>query len=288
MLNSTLLLAALAASPGEFRAMSYNIWIGGTQSQPLTQTAKVIQTSGANIVGIQEPAESLPKLAEMLRWNHSSKASILTHYRIVEDWKVEGNRWGGAKIELPNGQMVLVYNDHLNPYPYGPYEVRDKKATTTEALNEVDRASGRVAQMERILAHWRARPDRDLPTIITGDFNTPSHLDWVASTASRNFGLTMPWMVTRMAEDAGFTDAFRAVHPDPENKPGFTWSPGYPVGKLEPNDVMDRIDFVISRGNLTPKHAWVVGESGPVTDIAIDPWPSDHRAVLIEFGLNNQ
>lgn len=274
----------MSVAPTTFRAMSFNIWIGGTQFQPLSQTARAIQVAKADIVGIQEPAESLAKLAESLGWNHSSKASVVTRFEIVEDWKVEGNRWGGAKIKLPDGSYLLFYNDHFNPYPYGPYEARDKKATDAQSLKKVEQDSGRLDQMKRILANIEARPDKDLPVVFTGDFNTPSHLDWVPSTRPRNFGLTMAWPVTQLAEQAGFKDGFRSVHPDPATKPGFTWSPGYPVPKLEPNDVMDRIDFVIWRGPLRAKGAWVVGEKGPVTDIALDPWPSDHRAVLVEFG----
>lgn len=284
----SVLLAAMIEPPAiEFRAMTFNIWIGGTQYQPLEQTVKVIETAKADVVGIQEPAESLAKIAEGLKWNYSDKASIVTRYEIVEDWKFGGdNRWGGAKIKLPDGRMILFLNDHLNPYPYGPYEVRDGKATTHDALVKVDENSGRIRQMKRILDDLAARPDRDLPVVLTGDFNTPSHLDWIETTKERNFGITMRWPVTLMAEEAGFKDGFRVVHPDPKAKPGFTWSPGYPVPNLEPDDVMDRIDFVIYRGALTPTAAEVVAEKGPVTDIAIDPWPSDHRAVVVTFRLN--
>ncbi len=280
---SLILAANMATAPVSFRAMSFNIWVGGTQSQPLEKTIEVLQFSKADIVGVQEPGPNLPKIAAGLKWNRSDDASIVTKFEIVEEWKVEGNRWGGAKLKLADGSHVLVYNDHFNPYPYGPYEVRDKKATTAAQAIAVEENAGRVDQMKRVLANLAARPDRNLPVIFTGDFNTPSHLDWVRSTQERNFGLVVSWPVTRLAAEAGFKDGFRTVHSDPLRKPGFTWSPGYPVGKLEANDVMDRIDFVLFRGALRPKNAWVVGETGPVSDLAVDPWPSDHRAVAVEF-----
>ncbi len=47
------------------------------------------------------------------------------------------------------------------------------------------------------------------------------------------------------------------------------------------DDHPDRIDFVFVRG-ATVADAWIVGETGPRTDLAVDPWPSDHRAVLAE------
>jgi endonuclease/exonuclease/phosphatase family metal-dependent hydrolase len=280
-----LLLCAAAVQVAELRVMSFNIWIGGTQHQPLSQTVEAIRKAKADIVGIQEPAESLEKIASNLKWNASSKASIVTRFDIVEDWKVTGNRWGGAKIRLADGALVLVYNDHLNPYPYGPYEVRDGKAKTAAEAVEVERASGRVKQMQAILDDLASRPDRELPVFLVGDFNAPSHLDWIAPNAKANFNLVVEWPVSLMASQAGFIDALRAVHPDPVAKPAHTWSPGYPVGKLEPNDVMDRIDYVMFRGRVHVTAAHIVGETGPHTDIAVDPWPSDHRAVVAAFRL---
>ncbi len=282
---SLILAASMATAPVSFRAMTFNIWVGGTQSQPLEKTIEAIQFSKSDIVGIQEPGPNLPKIAEGLNWNRSDKASIVTKYEIVEDWKVQGNSWGGAKLKLPDGSLVLVYNDHFNAYPYGPYEIRDRKANTATKAIAVEQNAGRVDQMKRALANLAARPDRTLPVVFTGDFNTPSHLDWVQSTKGRNFGLVVNWPVTNLAEAAGFKDGFRTMYPNPVTRPGFTWSPGYPVGKLEANDVMDRIDFVLYRGALRPRKAWVVGETGPVTDLAFDPWPSDHRAVAVDFEL---
>lgn len=283
---SILLAALLVSPPTTVRAMSFNIWVGGTEWQPLERTVEAIQASGADVVGIQEPGPSLPRLAESLGWNYSAQAAILTRYPILEDWKVEGNRGGGAKLLLDDGSEILFYNDHFFPNLYGPYEIRDGRVKTAAQAQEGEANSGRIGQMARALRHLEQRPDQDLPVIFTGDFNSPSHLDWVEATASRNFGLVVPWPVTQMAEEAGFQDGFRAVYPDPVAKPGTTWTPGVPPGVVKPHHVMDRIDFVLFRGALRPTLAWTVGESGPVSDIASDPWPSDHRAVAVEFTLS--
>jgi endonuclease/exonuclease/phosphatase family metal-dependent hydrolase len=281
-----LTLLAICAEPQgtTFRAMTFNIWRGGTQFKPLEQTIEVIKKSNADIVGIQEPDDSLEAIAKGLGWSRSDKASIVTRFEIIEDWSVEGSRWGGAVVRLPNGRDIVFLNTHLNPFPYGPYEVRDKKATTKEELQKVEEESGRVRQMKAMLESLASKGN-GRPVVFTGDFNTPSHLDWVASTQERNFGVQFKWPVTLMAAEVGLRDAFRTIHPDPAKTPGFTWSPGYPAGTFEPDDVMDRIDFVFYRG-LTVVDAWVVGESGPHTYIAIDPWPSDHRAVAADFRLD--
>jgi endonuclease/exonuclease/phosphatase family metal-dependent hydrolase len=281
---STMLLATAVVAPTQVRVMTYNIWVGGTRFQPLPQTAKVIEASRADIVGIQEPGESLPKIAEILKWNRSDKTSILTRFEIVEDWAVEGSRWGGAKIKLANGSVLVVYNTHLTAYPYGPYEVRDGKAKSRCEAAQVEATSGRLAEVHAILKDMGKRLKADERVVFVGDFNTPSHHDWTPRTSHRTFGMSVEWPVTWSVESVGFRDAYRVVHPDPLNKPGFTWSPGYPVGKVEQNDVMDRIDLVFFRGlGIEPRTAEVVGETGPRTDIAVDPWPSDHRAVVVEF-----
>lgn len=280
---AALISVCVAQVPVEFRAMSFNIWRGGTQHQPLQKTVDVIRVTRADVVGIQEPDNSLIALATALGWNYSAKASIITRFPILSDWKVNGNRWGGAKVRMDNGRVLVVYNDHFNPYPYGPYEIRDGKARNQREVERVERESGRVDQMQRVLTHNRNRGEANLPVVFVGDFNTPSHLDWTARTAPRNFGLVIEWPVTAMAAKAGFRDALRDIHPDALAKPAFTWSPGYPAPNVAPDDVMDRIDFVLYRGPLQVTQARIVGEQGPQSDIPFESWPSDHRAVIATF-----
>ena len=50
MLEAVALSAAMSI---DLRVMSYNIWVGGTHSQPLSQTIRAVQRSGADIIGIQ-------------------------------------------------------------------------------------------------------------------------------------------------------------------------------------------------------------------------------------------
>lgn len=283
----TLLIAAIAlAQASEFRVMTFNIWVGGTRHQPISQTVRAIEAARADIVGIQEPGRSLDTIGQGLGWNVSSKASVVTKHKIVADWNVEGASWGGAEIELPDGRRVFAYNCHLTAYPYGPYEVRDGNAKTVQEVVDVETRSGRLPQVKAMLADMAQRTKPGDAVVFTGDFNAPSHLDWIDATKNRTFGLVMPWPVSKAVEDAGFKDSYRVIHPSNIRKPGFTWSPGYPVGNFEQDDVMDRIDFVYFRGRgLTVRSAEVVAEKGAVTDIPVDPWPSDHRAVVAGFRL---
>ena len=79
----------------------------------------------------------------------------------------------------------------------------------------------------------------------------------------------------------GFTDLFRSVHPDPLLKPGFTWSPN--ITDDTRDDHKDRIDFILGKAaGLQVLGAAIVGETGAYSDVAVDPYPSDHRAVVVE------
>jgi hypothetical protein len=127
---------------------------------------------------------------------------------------------------------------------------------------------------------------RGIPVFLTGDFNTPSHLDWTQAVADARADVPFPvqWPVSKTLTNAGFKDSFRIVHPDPLAKPGHTWTPGSPEG--EKVEVHDRIDWVLSTGPATAAASRVVGEAGnPNSDLQIGPWPSDHRGVVSTFDV---
>ncbi|HKX56250.1 MAG TPA: endonuclease/exonuclease/phosphatase family protein, partial [Xanthomonadales bacterium] len=120
---------------------------------------------------------------------------------------------------------------------------------------------------------------------ITGDFNEPSFRDWTAAAAAAGIHpLVVDWPFSRAIEALGFTDVFRAVHPDPVEKPGFTWSPNITAATTD--DHPDRIDFIFARGvGIEILSAHIVGEAGPWSDRVVEPWPSDHRAVVATISL---
>ena len=119
--------------------------------------------------------------------------------------------------------------------------------------------------------------------LVTGDFNEPSPLDWTpAAVAAGQKPVAVAWPTVGRLIGEGFVDAYRAVHPDPVAKPAYTWTPRY--DEAAEDDEPDRIDFVLLRGaGVTVTDAAIVGEDGPRSDIVVMPWPSDHRAVLVEI-----
>jgi hypothetical protein len=76
-------------------------------------------------------------------------------------------------------------------------------------------------------------------------------------------------------------DSYRTVYPDEVAKPGYTWTP-LPAAQ----EVLDRIDFVFFWGDVQVLKSEIAGEKEPESDIVIQSFPSDHRAVVSTFYVN--
>ena len=128
----------------------------------------------------------------------------------------------------------------------------------------------------------------------TGDFNAPSWRDWTPEVVDalgwqpttlryRAPRFSVRWPTSLVMERAGFRDSFREVQPDAIADPGFTWTSGHPG--ISPWDVFDRIDFVWAAGSSETLSSRVVGDDDPMSDVVVEPWPSDHRAVVSTFDV---
>lgn len=282
--------------PETIRVMSFNLYHGGDGGkQPLDQTIEVIKQS--DIVGLQETAgfargggirpDNAAKFAESLGWHYldqGSRTGIISRFKIIA---TTPGKWG-VQIETPSGQQVYVFNVHLVHSPYQPYQLLRIPYENAPFLNTADEAiraaqKTRGAQVQRILAEVRAVLPKNLPVFITGDFNEPSHLDWNAAAAKANYcPLEVHWPSTRASEAAGFQDAYRSIYPDPVKHRGLTWTPV--TKETDPKDHHDRLDFVFAGGaKVQLKAAKIVGEKRGLADIVVTPYPSDHRAVVIEL-----
>ena len=282
--------------PGEdstVRVMSYNACRGGTyQGQPLSQSAKMIQMAQADIVGLQEIGENVPKLAKLLGWNHSGP--FLTRYEIVEHVKGMGKRpWDGIKVKLPSGQHAYVFNAHLPNPPNQAYQLMGLKGgyrsypkidTEEEAIAGAKKARGKY--IARLLKLIKSFAVTDAPIFVVGDFNEPSHLDWTEAAAkSGRHPIKVAYPTSSAMATAGFGDAYRTIYRDEMKNPGLTWSPKYTVD--DPKTHHDRIDFVYFKGKgFKVSEVKIVGENQENADIVITPYPSDHRAVVATFTLN--
>ncbi len=291
------LAAGLPAAGAEtLRVMTFNIWVGGESGkQPLGQTARVIEAAKADLVGLQESSgeegadgkrpENAARVAQLLNLNYFSQGdgdvSIISRYKIVEHTP---KKWGAA-VELPSGRRVWLFNAHFPDAPYQPYQLLnipyDKSpfvSTAEEAVTEARRARGK--QVESLMAEIEAVRDQGAPIFATGDFNEPSPLDWTDAVASaERVPVAVKWPSAGALLKADFVDAYRETHPDPLAAPGYTWTPITTAD--DPKDRHDRIDFVLFSGNgLRATKAETVGERSKESDIVVDPYPSDHRAVV--------
>lgn len=304
-------LAALAALPAHaettLRVMSFNIWGGGgNEDKGVEETVAAIRASGADIVGLQETrlepevcsatdcaavGDSVaPAIAAALGWHvHDQTASNVALWAnaVISRYPIGPASPNdlGVPIDV-GGRTVWLFNIHHDDEPYQPYqllgiEYGPAPFITTEAEAIRFAAETRGPAMELLAADMKVA-EGAAAVFVTGDFNEPSALDWTeAAVAAGQQPVAVDWPTTRALLDQGFTDTYRAIHPDPVAKPAFTWTPRYDEAATD--DHPDRIDFVFARGaGLVVTDAAIVGEDGPRSDIVVTPWPSDHRATVAE------
>lgn len=216
---------------------------------------------------------------------------------------------------LVGGHKVAVYTGHLDYLNCAYYNVRGYDGSTwkeiplpasSEEVLKVNTASLRDDAIKEFLNAAQKDIANGYSVIIGGDFNEPSHLDWLE--ANKNLydhnGFVIPWTVTRLLEAAGFVDSYRAVHPNPLTHPGFTYPSDNPLCTIKQltwapkADERERIDFLFYHPaqGLKATKAVVFGpktsivRSQRVEETSADEfltpegvWPTDHKGLLVTF-----
>lgn len=304
--------------------MTFNLWVSGTNVQNgLQKVAKHIKSVDADIVALQEfQGANIPYLLGILNdsiWTACDTTNtkfdndpyIITKLSIIRKFTPSpGFRNVGCQIQVhpKKSDMVLhFWNWHLPAYPYGPYDACLTRTATTEqelmqretngrdllGFNRLNCLNTLLKHDEFILGMSKSHYE---PVILAGDFNSPSHLDWVKSSAYlRNPECsnvsTFEWPVTKTLYDNGFLDSYRMIYPDPASHAGFTWSPIYTYNtenptKLEP---LDRIDMIMYKGSLLrPVSSRVYDGTSKIYHFpyhSSNDWPSDHSSVVTEFDM---
>ena len=300
-----------ASADVTLRVMSFNAWgAGANDGKTIDETVAAIRAAGADVVGMQETrvetdpctAEYCPAsgdsraaaIAAALGWAHvhdqTAESPALWANAVISRYPITDVSPGDLGVRLDvAGRAVWLFNIHLDDEPYQPYQLLDIEYGPAPFIKTGDEAvryatETRGPALDLVMADMEAAAGA-AAVFVTGDFNEPSFLDWTeAVVASKAQPVVVPWPSTRRFLDAGFTDAYRAIYPDPVTKPAYTWTPAYPEDAKD--DHPDRIDFVLVRGTgVTVKSAAIVGETGPRSDIVVMPWPSDHRSVVAEVSL---
>jgi len=275
--------AAIGDTGVKLRVMAFNIEWGGTHVS-FDKVVEAIRQADPDIVAVQEAEGNLARLAAEFGWNHDLRNHVISRHRLIDPPGAEGLY---VLVEVEPGRIVAVANVHLPSDPYGEYWIADGRSVDAVIAME------RLVRMPAIQTFLDVLPplaENGVPVFLAGDFNSPSHRDWRAEALDRwpYRRFAVDWPVSKAIEASGLRDAWRQHRPDPIEYPGFTWwaerpkIPDYNPGSGD--SWQSRIDFIWYAGPAEVERSTLVGERGAAdVTIEIDPWPSDHRAVLSDF-----
>ena len=263
----------LSCCEGELTVLSFN----RLESTALNSSIRLIQDISPDIIGLQESYGIGLDIATSLGYcyygSEDSSVAFLSKYEI----DFINNNY--IKVHLNEDQVINFFNIHFTSHPYQPYQIRDNELTTVWQIEHVSEETRRE-ELQNLLQDLHPLI-KDEKIILVGDFNEPSHLDWTLEAAEQglNFGFDINWPISSNLELIGMEDAYREKYPNPIQFPGFTWSP-----IQSNNEVHDRIDFIYYSGKIELEDISLIGPDY-LSDIVIDYYESDHRAVLAKFRL---
>ena len=280
--------------PMTLHVMSFNIWYGGEQVS-FPSVVAAIRLAEADIVGVQEPDGQLDAIAAATGLPYvDRRRNIISRYPMFDPGVGERTAtttptYGDVALDpdalhayvmVRPGEVVAVANTHLPSDPWGP----TLSMTDTQAEVMALETRTRVPSAKPF-ARLGALGAGGMPVFLTGDFNSPSPLDWTAAAvAARRLPYPVAWPAVDLLLKAGLRDSFREVHPDPVAVPGFTWTAGMPAPYVPEGEIFDRIDYVFTAGPTRTLASSILGEPGGAgIDLSVAPYPSDHRAVVSTF-----
>lgn len=251
---------------GSFKVMTLNvcndfIWTG---NKGIKDVIKILKDKDPDIILFQELSyKNFQKLKSYLPdWKFANISTcILSKFPIVKELeRIPLSPIFGVIIEI-NGDRIRVFNSHLDDNGY--YNLEESKKYQLPNLEY-----GLYSSV------YPKKFNPELPTIIAGDHNTPSHLD----IKSMNFP------VTKKFEKDGWIDTYRFVNKKIKINKDFTWPNCNTIPKIISNEVgkicenKARIDYIYSNSlsGLYPIDSEIVNFSN-------DKFPSDHYGVLTEF-----
>ena len=279
-------LASTQAGTGtRLKVMTFNIEYGGTVID-FDSIVRAVKRSDADVVGLNEAYSHTRRLAHDSGYRYwNTRLDLISRYPLLDPPQSEGRF---LYVQIAPGEVVAVANVHLPSTNYGPRRILDgwhkKKVLRFERTT-------RLPAIRPVVHTLMPEVAAGITSFVIGDFNAPSHEDWTRATVGERPQLKWPvrWPVSEFLDEHDFVDTYRATHPDPVARPGITWPakrPRSPDSWNPRRDApKDRIDQVWIAGGaptaLPLLHSEIVGERGaPGVAITVDPWGSDHRAVV--------
>lgn len=280
------------------KVMSFNVWKDWSQVKDGFQKGvNAIVRGDADVIGLQESSTTQAQaLADELGWFRATSGTgstqVVSRYPIVENFNAGIGVGARIRVATAPERDVVMLNCHLDYLYYGPYAAQVAGATPQSVLTEEAR-SNRDSQMAAILQAMTSRLGAadQLPVVMTGDFNVPSHLDWTVATAASHGGVgPVAWPVSTRIQAAGLLDSFRVAHPDPAAVPANSWSSIH-----KGTEAQDRIDFIYYKGKAlgvlasemfaTAVETTVGAWGTDVTPVLDNTWPSDHFSMITTYSL---
>lgn len=256
--------------------MQWNIWHGGRRRGKIIgpqQVVNFIKETNTDIVMMQETYGSGPLIADALGYYFylaSANISIMSKYPIEKTWVEYHELWTGiSTIRLSETQNINLASIWLHYLPGWGSNSRKPDATPEKLI--AGEAKNRHKEIKIILEKLKPQIDQsdDIPLIIGGDFNSPSHFDWVSEKKHWHNNLVVEWPVSKEMETAGFKDSFREIHPSLDY-----FSPSMTAERLS-----WRIDYIYYIGKK------LKALSSDMHFKYKSVWPSDHPAVITTLSI---
>jgi beta-glucosidase len=328
-------VSLLNAQNVTLKVMQFNIWLEGTEiPNGFEAIVNEVIENDADVVTFNEVlnnkntrfndrmVKSLKERGKIYYSFYSDDSGIISKYPIIDSASVYPEKADTGSIYKAvinvGGDRIAVYSAHLDYNKYAPYlprgyngnswEKMEKPVTLLDSILKNTLSSKRLDQIKAVIADAEKEFKKGHSVIIGGDFNEPSHFDWVKSTKDLfdHNGMIVPWPVSEILSKYGYIDSYRQQFPNPVTHPGFT----YPADNAQADikkltwapdaDERERIDFIFYKPekSLILKNVVITGPKGCIVrskreedksqDRFILPsgvWPSDHKAILATFEL---
>ena len=262
----------------DFSVLSFN----RLNNTSLNSVSAVIDQVNPDIIGLQESYEIGKQIADRYNYCFFGSDGMSTAY--LSRFPIEVINDTHIKIELSADKAINFMNVHLKAFPYQPYDIRDTLITTdSQAIHQAEQTRG--ANVDVLVDNINLVIKNE-PLIICGDFNEPSHLDWVENAENpvrfliNNNQFTVDWPTSNKIANVGMKDSYRELFSSPVQFPGYTWTP-----QISNDEVYDRIDMIYHNSLLNVNDFKIIGPDDQ-SDIKLIDFESDHRAVYAIFSFD--
>lgn len=328
------ILCIKAQEKNEFTVLQWNIWQEGTKVpggydaivneivrlKPDFVTFSEVRNY-RNTRFCDRIVQSLKEKGETYYSFYSYDSGLLSRHPITDSLTVFPEKDDHGSIykmtSTIHGHKIAVYTAHLDYLNDAYYNVRGYDGSTWKEIPipqtvrevlEVNDASLRDDAIRDFIAAAQQDIAEGSIVILGGDFNEPSHLDWIRATKDLydHNGMIIPWTVPLLLDNKGFIDTYRELYPDVLAYPGFTFPADNPLVEVEKltwtpkSDERERIDYVFYYPHpaIQLKDAVIFGPKGCIAKsqrvteeskdrflLPIDVWPTDHKGLLVTFEL---